>query len=267
MFKEMIFDLVSHAGLLVFVLAGIWGLWKLRYLADFTWLLAFLISVVSLPAMLLMQVQGLVESDSKPLFSDSTGLGFGIALLFGIGVTLNAKMFWRVMRELHGEQNGDAGVTRNYLKQSLVRHAKSDTPIEDAVAEVDAELDARCDLPRLIKKMLPTLGLIGTVVGLALAMQQLGQALADAIGGKGENSEALFGAMQGALSGMGSAFSTTLFGAGFGMLLMVLLSRTRLMVTRLIAEAKRGLDEETRKQAEPSKRTRPPKGYFRTDLN
>lgn len=267
MLKEMALDLVSHAGLLVFVAAALVWLWKLRHLADFTWLAAFLVSVLALPAVVLMQLQGLLDPASRVLFSDSTGLSLGIACLFGIGVFLNAKTFWRVMRELRSEQNGDAGSTRGHLKQSLSRHAKSDTPLDDAIAEIDAELDARCDLPRLIKKMLPTLGLIGTVVGLALAMQQLGQALADAIGGEGEGSEALFASMQGALSGMGSAFSTTLFGAGFGMLLMVLLSRTRLMITRLIAEAKRGLDDELRKQAEQGKSPRPPKGYFRPELN
>ncbi len=267
MLKELMLDLVSHAGVLVFLLAGLWWLWKLRRLADFTWLAAFMISLIVLPGAVLMQLQGFLDPSSKPLFSDATGLGLGIAVLFGVGVSLNAKTFWQVMRELRGEQNGEAGVTRSHLKQCLDRHAKSDTPLEDAIAEADAEIDARCDLPRLIKRMLPTLGLIGTVIGLALAMQQLGQALADAIGGEGEGSEALFSSMQGALSGMGSASSTTLFGAGFGMLLMVLLSRTRLMITRLIAEAKRGLDEEVRKQAEARKSPRSSKGYFRPELN
>jgi len=266
--QQFLINLIGQAGLLIIPLAALYGI--LRYgkrIADVTWLIAFVTSVLSLIAMLLLQLQGLVDPEASSMFQDPTGISYAIAILFSVALMLNAKTFWKVMRELRGERHGQEGATRRNLRNSLLRHAKNDQPDEAAIAEVDIELDAREDLPRLIKKMLPTLGLLGTVIGLAMAMQQLGQALADAMGGSGEGSDALLQSMQGALSGMGGAFTTTLFGAGFGMLLMVLLTRTRLMLTQLITEAKTQLDKQRNKSTEQPAPRRHQKGTFRPGMN
>ncbi|QDS97078.1 MotA/TolQ/ExbB proton channel family protein [Adhaeretor mobilis] len=268
MLRTLIVDLFGQAGLVIVPLAILYGVYHFgRRTADVPWLLAFAASVLSIAGLILMQVKLLSDDIAGNNLPDPTGVTYVIVLLFGTALLCNAKTFWKVNRELHSERKGQEGATRRNLRNCLHRRSTNSTSLEDAVAEIDAELDAREDVPRLIKKMLPTLGLIGTVIGLAIAMNELGGALSAAVGGKGDGSEALLLSMQGALSGMGGAFITTLFGAGFGMLLMVLITRTRLMLTHLVSEAKRRLDDEGRKTADQPKPPRPPKARFRPDMN
>lgn len=211
---------------------------------DPAWILAFLASLAAIAGMIGWQATRLTDNLPGNDAIDPTGVSYAIFVLFAIALTLNARTVWRAHKEQQSERNDQEGSTRRRLREAIHRKGGGKEAIEEALDEVDAELDAFDETPRLIKKMLPTLGLLGTVIGLAMSMSALGEALSAAISDQGGGSDQLMAAMQKALSGMGGAFITTLLGAGLGMLLMVLTSRTRWLLNGLLVEAKRRLEDE-----------------------
>lgn len=268
MLKTLLVDLFGQAGLFVIPVVVLYAVYHFgRRTSDIAWLLAFTGSLFAVGGLGLLQAKRLTDEAPGNDWPDPMGVSYVIAALFVAAVVLNAKTFWKINRELLAERAGNESATRRSLRIDWSREGGDGRVSNETLAEVDAEIDAREDLPRLIKKMLPTLGLIGTVIGLAIAMNELGGALSKAVGGKEGGTDDLMLSMEGALQGMGGAFITTLLGAGFGMLLMVLLTRTRVMLTRLLAEAKCRLDEERSKPASDHKPPRPSKGYYRPDLN
>ncbi|TWT67028.1 hypothetical protein Pla123a_44580 [Posidoniimonas polymericola] len=268
MLQKLIVDLFGQGGIFVVGLVLAYVIWQFgRRMADVPWLLAFAASVIAVGGCVIWQGHLLTDEIRGNELPDPFGVSYAILALFVSGLITNAKTFWRVSRELNAEQTGDASTTRRNLQIVLEQQGGSKQADGEVVELVDSQLDSREDLPRLIRKMLPTLGLVGTVIGLAIAMNELGGALSKAVGDQGGGVEDLMHSMQGALQGMGGAFVTTLLGATFGMLLMVLSTRTRLVMTRLIVEAKRQLDREGDQPRQQRKPPRPPRGYFRPEAN
>jgi biopolymer transport protein ExbB/TolQ len=104
---------------------------------------------------------------------------------------------------------------------------------QDALIEIThARLVARNKVVELLASILITLGLIGTIIGLLLAVGGLGQL----IGGNSTDMDQLMEGMQTTIGGLGTAFYTTLFGAAFGgVTLRILTSVVEANILRYIA--------------------------------
>lgn len=97
------------------------------------------------------------------------------------------------------------GLHTIFLNDSSIR--------QDSLIEVvHARLMARNKVVELFASVLITLGLIGTIIGLIGAQTGLEQVLE----GVGQDTDSLFEGMKGTVTGLGTAFYTTLFGAVFG---------------------------------------------------
>lgn len=102
---------------------------------------------------------------------------------------------------------------------------------DNLVEVVLARLHARNRVVELLASVLITLGLIGTILGLLLSVGGLGRVLQG-----GTDFEEVRGAMQETVSGLGTAFYTTLFGAVTGgVILRILTSVIEAHIVRFVA--------------------------------
>jgi biopolymer transport protein ExbB/TolQ len=85
---------------------------------------------------------------------------------------------------------------------------------------IHARLMARNKVVELFASVLITLGLIGTIIGLIAAQTGL-EGVLDSVG---NSSDGLFGEMKKTLTGLATAFETTLFGAVFGGVILRILT-------------------------------------------
>jgi len=105
---------------------------------------------------------------------------------------------------------------------NLYQIFKRDTQIDqdNLIGLLHSRLIARTKIVDLCSSILITLGLVGTIIGLILSIGGLGLVMEN-VGG--DNQKLLTG-MQGTLSGMGTAFYTTLLGAILGGVFLRILS-------------------------------------------
>ena len=104
------------------------------------------------------------------------------------------------------------------LYRIAVRHPEVSQ--DNLIEIIHARLLARNRVNELFSSILITLGLIGTIVGLIVMMDKLGETMANSTGSSGGTEELIQKLFDpetgGALSGLGIAFLTTLLGAIFG---------------------------------------------------
>lgn len=137
----------------------------------------------------------------------------------------------------------------------------SDISQEKVLDVAHARLVARNRVVELLASILITLGLIGTILGLLIAVGGLGQVLQGDAG-----SEGIKAGLQETISGMGTAFYTTLFGsAAGGVVLRILTSVVDANIIRYVAH----LAELSEVQVLPAMRRTAAQleaqGYYRRD--
>jgi biopolymer transport protein ExbB/TolQ len=243
MLKTLLLNMLQGGIPLLLLIGALVGLFKFfRQLKDPAWLLAALLSVALLIGGIAFQASRFADDVSGNELLDVTYVSYLIAPLFALATGINALSVFRFSREQREEAKGIEGSVRRRLRERRVLLSDK----EAALTQIHDELLDRESLPLLIKQTLPTLGLIGTVAGLSMAMGDLGDALSAAIGGGQGNSDDLLKAMQEAMKGMGGAFLTTLIGAGFGLLLLVLTNRTARLIGQVLIDADKKLEQEDR---------------------
>ena len=161
--------------------------------------------------------------------ADSTGLTLFIVLLFFLALAKSAydvlyidrefSLTQRQIRELWGGskigiflQGAAPSIFRDHV-ENLFNIFRSDQEItQDNLIEIlHARLNSRTKVVDLSAGILTTLGLVGTIIGMVMAVDGI-SAVADAVGGD----ESLLKQMSETLGGMGTAFYTTLMGAVLG---------------------------------------------------
>lgn len=165
--------------------------------------------------------------------ADESRVTLLIMILFVIGVLLSFALVLALTNEtkqairlgIEARDRGLAevntrlgvyGVQRFFA--SLKRVVAGNTP-PDIEALIDVELNTyqrRSHAVEMIGNLLITLGLIGTVIGLTFTLTGLTTAL-DALG---QDQQRLLRGLENAMSGMGTAFYTTLLGAVLGGVLL-----------------------------------------------
>lgn len=164
------------------------------------------------------------------LKSDSSGICIAISLLFIVGVVVNFFDIRYIDREM---QRSDKHVTdmlsaptyKEFMEASdeslLMSHLRNlyeiacKTPTvsqDNLIVLLQSKLNARISAVDILSSMLVTLGLVGTIVGLISSVGGIGTAMENT----GGDNKTLLEGVNVALSGMGTAFYTTLLGAVFG---------------------------------------------------
>ncbi|MBI5450244.1 MAG: MotA/TolQ/ExbB proton channel family protein [Gammaproteobacteria bacterium] len=149
--------------------------------------------------------------------------GFVASFVLTLLITLEAIAALRIEDAIRG--NGLARLETSASKRLAYRFfaALKDTVDNNGRADVEALLNVELapyhrisHSIEVIGNLLITLGLIGTVMGMTITLSGLGTSL-DAIGG---DQDQLLTGLRKAMSGMGTAFYTTLFGAVLGGILL-----------------------------------------------
>ena len=163
-------------------------------------------------------------------FSDSTGISYVIIVIFGLFYALNFynTNYYRLelgkMKKLSFPQFdfvkddikiGDAGLFHDHVKNLLKIYQNNNNvnvSQETSLEIIGNKILRKEYIVQLGSNLMVTLGLIGTITGLIIAISGLENVMTSLE----ENGNNLVFGLKQALSGMGSAFYTTLFGAILG---------------------------------------------------
>ena len=186
------------------------------------WLAYFAVLAV----VIAVTVRGKLE---EAVQADATGLTLFIVLLFGLALAKSGydvlyidrefALTQRQIRELwEGSkigvflQGAAPSIFRDHV-ENLFNIFRNDQEItQDNLIEIlHARLNSRTKVVDLSAGILTTLGLIGTIIGMVMAVDGI-SAVTEAVGGDG----GLLAKMSETLGGMGTAFYTTLMGAVLG---------------------------------------------------
>lgn len=167
-------------------------------------------------------------------YADRTGITIIILILFGIALTLNIVNTLRINQEIN-HLSPNRGLFQEHSR-TLALVAKNQFIInQDLSLElIQNRLLRRENWVQLFAGLLITLGMVGTVLGLAIAMGSLSGSLESIQGslqtgveaGSAGQAGASVAGLGEALGGMSSAFITTLTGAVLGGLFLKLLSHS-----------------------------------------
>lgn len=214
-----------------------------------------------------------VETDVVTFIrSDPSGLSWAIIGLFLVGVFLSFLLTMRLTQELvdvqemevQAREHGLLGIRTEGRKRAGARFFESVKSVADNNASPNMETLLHVELSlyqrvsnaiAVMGNLLITQGLIGTVVGLTITLSGLSGTL-DALG---HDETLLLEGLRKAMSGMGTAFYTTLMGAVFGGLVVRVFALiteggveqlqdrlTRICLVHCAADIKTGPDREVR---------------------
>jgi hypothetical protein len=163
-------------------------------------------------------------------YRDKTGVTWIILIVFLVALVINMANTWLIAQEFT-HLNRTQGLFYEHVK-NLKLAAQSQLVIDQdfSLSIIENRLLRRESWVQLFGGLLITLGMVGTVLGLTLAMGALSGSL-DSIqsslspDGGVSNSDSVAG-LGAALAGMSSAFITTLAGAVLGGLFLKLLSHS-----------------------------------------
>ncbi|NES64548.1 MAG: MotA/TolQ/ExbB proton channel family protein [Okeania sp. SIO2D1] len=175
-------------------------------------------------------------SNNTNNYTDQTGITFIIIALFLVALLINIVNTIKIKREF-GNVNrfgSDSSLFKQHIK-NLEQAAKNSLQVDqEFLLEImENKLSRRENWVQLFAGLLITLGMIGTVLGLTLSMGGLSEAI-DGIRvnmqstdiADPSNMAASLSGLGKALSGMSSAFITTLVGAFLGGLFLKILSHS-----------------------------------------
>ncbi|GGA26871.1 MotA/TolQ/ExbB proton channel family protein [Okeania sp. KiyG1] len=175
-------------------------------------------------------------SNNTNNYTDQTGITFIIIALFLVALLINItntmKIKWEFANVKHS--GSDSSLFKQHIK-NLEQAAKNSLQVDqEFLLEImENKLSRRENWVQLFAGLLITLGMIGTVLGLTLSMGGLSEAI-DGIRvnmqsrdiADPSNMAASLSGLGKALSGMSSAFITTLVGAFLGGLFLKILSHS-----------------------------------------
>lgn len=156
-----------------------------------------------------------------------TVLGIGIALSFGTVRSLAAEVARIERYRSRGEWDADGGSSllaplAGFLGRRPAALIVSPTALRSILDGIDARLDERRDTSRYLIALLVFLGLLGTFWGLLLTASSVGETIR-ALNVESTDPAQMFGTLRAGLEaplgGMGTAFSTSLFGLASSLIL------------------------------------------------
>lgn len=174
--------------------------------------------------------------------ADASNITYLIVLFFIYGFFASLKVAFYLQAEFNAlarmdadQRIADANASdaAALLDAALERIRKGDRlDLKNLISAYGIKLKARVDNVSVISSMLVTIGLLGTVVGLIITVTGLGQVLSSS----GSDYAAMRAGLNQTVSGMGTAFYTTFFGALLGgVVLKVLGAEMRKSASQLVA--------------------------------
>ncbi len=178
--------------------------------------------------------------------ADASNITYLIVVFFIYGFFASLRVAWylekesKALREMDANQRiNDPNVSdaAGLFDAALARiHRGERIDVRNLVSSYSIRIKARVDNIGVISGMLITIGLLGTVVGLIITVTGLGQVLSSS----GTDYVAMKEGLNKTVSGMGTAFYTTFFGALLGgVVLKVLGSEMKKSATQLVADTLR----------------------------
>ncbi|ERN42373.1 hypothetical protein KR51_00008940, partial [Rubidibacter lacunae KORDI 51-2] len=165
--------------------------------------------------------------------ADATGVARAIVVLFVVAVIVNAINTYSVFFEFDAIKQSRGIFGKHVATLREISANKIAIDQQFSLEIVENKLLRREGWVQLSSNLLITLGMIGTVLGLTIAMGQLSGTIAairDNIAASADGSlpdlDAPIAGLSGALAGMSTAFLTTLLGAVLGGLTLKLLSHS-----------------------------------------
>ncbi len=158
--------------------------------------------------------------------ADQTGMSFVIALLFILGLTAS----FRAAKQLHSEWgvldkvtqtnkipqgDGKAGLADIFNKLADYKRQSQTVDIHTAIETYHAGHNSRVRSISIMAALLISMGLLGTIIGLIMAISGLGGMVENI----GLSRVTMMDALKTTVAGMGTAFYTTFFGALGGLIL------------------------------------------------
>jgi len=178
--------------------------------------------------------------------ADSSNISYLILLFFGYGFLASLRVAFYLQNEdkvlkqmdvsntLSAANSSDAAGLLHSALGCIQRGDQID--MKNLITSYSTKLKSKVDNVSVISGMLVTIGLLGTVVGLIIAVNGLGRVLMTA----GIDFEAMKSGLNETFSGMGSALYTTFFGALLGgVILKVLGAEMRKSAAQLVANTLR----------------------------
>ncbi len=187
-----------------------------------TWMGVFLALVAALAALLVPQL--------KHAFLANVAFNSVILFVLAIGIAVNLRQVWRLQREvvwIESFHQGDMGPSSHVRPVLLAPMARmltagrergrlnlSPASMRSILDSVQIRLEEQRDLSRYLIGLLIFLGLLGTFWGLLVTIRSVGEIIGGMSGGTDAIAmfEALKVKLDEPLSGMSTAFSTSLFG-------------------------------------------------------
>jgi len=158
--------------------------------------------------------------------ADQTGMSFVIALLFVLGLTAS----FRAAKQLHSEWgvldevtqtnkipqgDGKSGLADIFNKLADYKRQGHAVDIHTAIETYHAGHNSRVRSISIMAALLISMGLLGTIIGLIMAISGLGGMVENI----GLSRVTMMDALKTTVAGMGTAFYTTFFGALGGLIL------------------------------------------------
>lgn len=194
--------------------------------------------ILVLGVFLLVMKEFVITGFSK----DSSNISYLIVLffLYGFFASLRVAFYlqseFKVLNRMDANQrisDANASDSAALLDAAMERIRQGDRiDMKNLITAYGAKIKAKVDNVSVISSMLVTIGLLGTVVGLIITVTGLGEVLVSS----GSDYAAMKIGLNKTVSGMGTAFYTTLFGALLGgVVLKVLAAEMRKSATQLVA--------------------------------
>jgi len=167
------------------------------------------------------------------LAADATGVARAIVIFFVVALGINALNTYSVFFEFDAVRRSRGLFAQHVANLRDIAQNKIGVEQEFSLEIIENRLLRREGWVQLFSNLLITLGMVGTVLGLTIAMGSLSGtigAIRDNLtatdGGSAPDLAAPIAGLSGALAGMSTAFLTTLLGAVLGGLTLKLLSHS-----------------------------------------
>jgi len=158
--------------------------------------------------------------------ADGTGMSFVIALLFVFGLAasfraaLQLHTEWGILDKVIGSKkipqgNGKSGLADIFTKLAEYKRLGQTVDVHAAIETYHAGHNARVRSISIMAALLISMGLLGTIIGLIMAISGLGGMVENI----GLSKATMMDALKTTVAGMGTAFYTTFFGALGGLIL------------------------------------------------
>ncbi|VGO16697.1 hypothetical protein PDESU_05288 [Pontiella desulfatans] len=176
--------------------------------------------------------------------ADGTGMSFVIAAFFGAGLLLS----FRAAKQLHSEwgvlakisesnsipeSKGNKDLASVFQRLQEYKEKGETVDVYTAIDTYHSKHNSRVRVVTIMAGLIISMGLLGTVVGLIMSISGLGSMVENI----GLSRTTMMEALKATVSGMGTAFYTTFFGAMGGLILRAVAVSQLNSLSELCAEA------------------------------